>query len=279
MPALQEGDRARYHLGTTPKSIEIVVNKAVVPTAEDFPSETTEYFRRELGLLHSFTLPSSDKEWGYGSVIRQFNASNPDYVIFQADLPIMDNGNSRTGYAIAATLGLIFSTLYQTDKKSTSNVPQFCHVNLTNQNPDRQIFNNNPMDVTLFQPFVDWIQSNNDVNVEKIVSESMIQAYSTIHPNEETEYWHDGTVFKKVSDSIMYFHVPGDATSLSYHQETITELIPDATGPLSNRFKRLVKHRLTPKNLDLVDSQLTLLVGVAKLEELATGGYFRQPTK
>lgn len=270
MANLIEGSPARYHLATIPGVIQIAVNKSVMLTPTAFSRELTSAIQEELKLPEPFNPPSADKEWGFGPIIQQNEQPGSEWVIFNAGLPDVDIDQTRA-FAVAATLGLVLSVLNQSDIESLAQSPQYSKVELSNS---RGGFNSNPMYVGLFEPFVSWIKDKTEEEMTPPVLESMRSALAKLRP-QSASFLQDRIRLRKSHTGLVNFYAPGDATALGSFERPEYESTGSTEGPISAGFKRTLKHGLSPKNLDHVYSQLVLLAGVAKLEELATGGYFK----
>ncbi len=273
MSKLTEGSPARYRLAAEPGAIQVAVNKSIIPSASDFQAEQTDSIRERLDLPRIFTPPNPDREWGFGPVLKDTGIQNPEWVIFQADLPQLKTNDDVEGFAVAATLGLLFSTLNEAEVECSSEIQQGLKVSLTNS---KRSFSSNDLYIALFSPIMNFLKATHDGGLEKAVSEAMLSAYTSLRGVDKSGYFRNLITLNRPSDEIMYFRAPGNATELQYSKrEKILGRSSKTTGPLIDRVITETSHRLTPKNLDHVDSQLTLLAGVAKLEEIATGGYFK----
>ncbi len=79
MGYLKEGSPARYHLATTGEVIQIAVNKKIVLRASNFSPRLTEEISKTNNLPDLFIPPSSDREWGFGPILREEQSENPEY--------------------------------------------------------------------------------------------------------------------------------------------------------------------------------------------------------
>jgi hypothetical protein len=264
MSKIQEGEPSRYHLGTSSTTIDIAINKGVAPDASGFPIKDMDVIRKYLQLPQEFILPSPDREWGFGPVLKLVDSPNPGWLIYQATLPDgISSKDDNDAFQVAATLGILFHDLNTTDRISNSTVPQNLTVSL---NSGRNWRDGNPIWVTINKPLVRWINMHLESALAPAIENTMTEAFNRISGNRSTEdqkYYRNKIKFRMSAPKFVSFDVPGDASLNSG-----TALIYENSN--------LKGYELSSHNVDRVVSQLTLLTGIAKLEELAFGNCFEK---
>lgn len=259
MGYLREGDPARYHLATTPNGIDIAVHKQAIIKPTDVDKSLIDNLTRNFGMPHYFTFPSPDREWGFGPVLRQVESPNPDWVLYSCDLPQGKPGAiNRSSIATSATLSVLFRALGQEGKGTSASVAQHQTVNSMNSSlGDLEGFG---LIVHLNPPLIQWLAENISGPISETVVEAMMRSYNKM--------WKTKPSLVDRRDYYVDWQEPG----------VLFTRVPMATlNSDRDDFKIGRGYDMSTNNSDLPQQQLSLLVGLAKIEEMATGEYFRKP--
>ena len=258
MGYLREGDPARYHLATTPNGIDVAVHKQAIVKPTDINRNLVDNLARNFGVPHSFTFPSPDREWGFGPVLTQVDSPNPDWVLYSCDLPQgKPGGINRKSIATSATLSVLFGALEQEGKETDSPIQQHqiidaMHVSLGDSEGFGLIVHLNP-------PLIQWLTENMSEPVSETVVEAMMKSYHRMWKTRPSPF------------DRHQFYVNWQEPGLLFTRVPMATLNSDRDG-----FKLGRGYDMSTNNSDLPHQQLSLLVGLAKIEELATGAYFRK---
>lgn len=258
MGYLKEGSPARYHLATENHGLLIAVHKKSIPSEDCYDPDQTEKVAEQNDLPEDFIPPSSDREWGFGPVLREEQSLNPEFVIYTCDFPKRGKENSDEIWSTAATLMLFFHAL-NFSKESGSEVKQNLAVRMVLDR--KKSYYGAGLGVELYSPLTIWIERNFNQERQISVKETMINAFHQMWNNQGDQHVFDRDFNVSVTKpDLVHLSVMGDACSLDPD-----EFIHNGYG-----------YDLTPHNTDSPIQQLSLLTGVAKLEELATNRYFRK---
>ena len=264
MGHLSEGDPARYHITPTEKGIAVAVNKQTLPNFEITTQERMDEIARYQG-IPSFIKPSSEHEWGFGPVFKETQSPNPEWVIYSADYPHIfkkDRFSADKAIALSQSLSTLFTFVGFSENTSSSPVEQQMDVDL---GIDRSAtFHGAPIGAEVYESLVKWMRANLDDDTAIQIRKSMQRGYQNM--------WNDHDFTPDFSDFRLFWNqpkwlflaVPGDAADLGPHMYHIFDESENETG-----------YRMGPHNIDGPHQQLSLLSGLAKLDELATNGYYK----
>ncbi len=257
MGYLKEGDPARYHLATNEEGLLIFVHKKAVPIASDFRANIVEAIAQRNNIPDLFLPPSADREWGFGHVLREQNSDNSDFISYVCELPksFPPDGNPDRVFGVTSTLMLLFDALNlrnDTNSQTKQNLMVQMAVDRT-----RDAYGS-PISIKLFSPITHWIGEHATQRIKERIGDSMFEAFSKMW-NTDGEF---GNQFRVGINhpNLIHLAVFGDACGLD----------PEYID------KKSLTYTLVPHNTDSPIQQLSLLAGVAKLEELATEKYFTQ---
>lgn len=258
MGYLKEGDPARYHLATASDGLHVAVHKKAIVEPSDINRRQVDTIARYFGFPHSFILPSSDHEWGFRPVLRQTESPNPNWVLYSCDLP---QGTAyhinKKDYATSATLGLLFDLLEEPNKETDSPVQQQQTIDL------RPSFDSDSLMIAhLNPPLVQWLRENISESIGDVVSKAMMKSYDRMYRSKDHPPIHRRFTIDWVEPKWLFLGVPPFA---------------NLNSNMDSRTGHDEGYDIVANNVDLPHQQLSLLVGLAKIEELATGAYFRNP--
>lgn len=266
MGYLREGDPARYHLAATETGIQVAVNKMAVPQASDFPERKTREFAQENGLISTFIPPTVYKEWGYDGSIVTMDMQNPDWVLYECPLPPAFNEVGEQDYdalySSAASLKLLFDALNYTEKDSNAKVSQNLFVQLA-LDRSRGMWGA-PINVRIYPPLAEFIGDKLNKRGVKKVESTMKDLFYRMwsHEEDKREGLFDNQFrLIRMRGNLIYLQTFGNACDLG----------PEMEGSRIGE----PGYEMTPHNTDNAMQQLSLLAGIATIEALKTGAYFR----
>jgi hypothetical protein len=255
MGLLREGDPARYHLATTPDGIEVAVHKKAILAPADINKRDVEFFKRCYGMPQSFTFPSADREWGFEAVLSQQESPNPDWLLYTCDLPKATAGKLNPKLlATSATLSILFDGLSHEDCATDASRFQYQSVSRM----DAMLGGSFELIVHLNPPLLDWLQKNMSESLSDTVVDAMFKSFRKMnksrYPMPKQDYYMEWQ-----EPGLLFTRVPG--TTLNAYRE---------------EYRKGLGYDMSTNNSDLPQQQLALLVGLARIEEMATGKYFRK---
>ncbi|MBI3984758.1 MAG: hypothetical protein HY344_02335 [Candidatus Levybacteria bacterium] len=258
MGFLQEGDPARYHLATTESGLDIAVHKKALPKPSDIDTRQASRLARYLKLPGDLVLPSADHEWGFGPVLRQIESPHPDWVLYSCDLPQGQQRNiGKTGVAQSTTLSLLFELLEREGKETDSVVQQHQTVNvMVNGIGVPEGFG---LIAHLNPPLLSWLGENMSDPVSEVITDAMIKSFHKMYGSKPSIYDAREFYVDWQESGLLFTSVPR-----AFFNTARGTVIPG------------MGYDMTTNNSDFPHQQLSLLVGLAKIEELATGEYFRK---
>jgi len=268
MGFLHEGDPARYHITPTETGIAVAVNKQTIPNFKIASAGRMDEIARYLK-IPPFIKPSSDHEWGFGPVFKETQSPNPDFVLYSCDFPHVFDKKQYNADGISAvlqSLSSLFTFIGFSDGISNSPVEQQMDIDL---DLDRSAtLYVAPISAEIYSTLVKWMRNNLNDSVASQIKESMKIGYLNM--------WNDKVYTPHVSEFRLFWNnpkwlilaVPGDAADLGPNMHQIYDESENETG-----------YRMTPHNVDSPHQQLTLLTGLAKLDEIATDGYYKKDPK
>ena len=250
-----------YHVRPTVKGLSIEVFEAIKPNTESFREQPIDLRQNALGLPEAFIYPSDNHEYfGFGPVLTQTEHTKPDWITYACTFPVAKSERKTTAdwdnfYATTATLKVVFDYLHQQPSNIGSSIPQLMTADISN---DRERHGNygNPLRVSIQPALVHWLDEHMDRAEE--ISNNMSQAMQTLYTHMEPT----------LSDSV----IPWD---FQVRITRPTQLTLDCPGngagldPGTRRIKDGNGFTLYTHNGDTPIQQLTLLTGIAKLNEMA----------
>ena len=208
-----------------------------------------------------------EEAWGFGKIINTMQDKDPDWVNFECQLPIIsqiiegerENDECTKAIPVSATLKGLFSSLNICEEDTNCQLPQLLIIKgLTIRSSDCP---DSGLEVGLSPALITWIakqaRSGNYSNENAIMS-AMIDAYQHMFfkGNEKKfKEMYGGSFEVRFSlPKWVKMDCPGDACGLD----------PDSDDPGLDKGYTLSSH-----NTDTPLQQLTLLIGVARMHELA----------
>ncbi len=267
-----------YHLRTEGAALLVDIHDSAVPTADTVDPQQARWAQEALGLPEPLIFPSQDSEYfGFGPVLTEVGNDAPNWTTFRGELPVVAGGklfaeddfgdlSDTLGYLIrcdyekaypfAVTLNFLFKQLKKGEQSSDSPVPQHLHIGMTNREEGPYA---SAIDADVLTPLARWIHTNVDTEPGNEIAKAMMTAFEHMRGQREPyQEWDFRVDFR--SPKWVNLTVPGNACGLD----------PDRESDESD-----IAYRLTPHNTDTPVEQLTLLFGLAKLEELAIADYRR----
>jgi hypothetical protein len=202
----------------------------------------------------SFVIPSDQKPWGFGNILFPKPSSESDWFLFLCPLPILyRNGKHTSGgdWALRATLSLFFTALWLCEDDTEAKRPQLMVIE--GLRVDKEIYGGS-LSVTLTPQVTQWLAKQEDRSTLDDVEIAMQAADHHMWRNKKfISQPYDFRVMCRQPKWIN-FTVPGNACGLD--PSDYNDQSPE-NG-----------YRLSPHNTDTGFQQLTLLVGLAKLQDL-----------
>jgi len=258
MSYLESGSPVRYHLSPQPTGIDVAVRKEAAVTEIFYSEKELGQIGSSFGFDNKFVLPSSDREWGFGPVISQQESPNPDWIIYSLNYPHIFNQNGVTQAETSQSLDLLLRAVRYKDISLTEGVPQNLDVRL---GLIRGHLNASPIDADMYPPVQAWLADNDTIKEERAVEKAMKTVFTHMWDRSAANLFRHDFLARWSGRKKLYLKVPGDACDLS--PETYVHDDPE------------FPYRLTPHNVDSPHQQLTLLAGLAKIEEMIAGNYYR----
>jgi len=279
MAYLKEGSPARYHLAPTPTGIEIGVHKTAAAILTEIKPDIENSKVEDLKLVHSFIPPSKDRPWGFGEIIKTDESENPDWVLYSLDFPPLlgkkgERSNHEPQIAVSATLDTLFTRLWIADIDIKDNyAKQQMHIKNGVFKLDESALGvrlGYPIGAVLFEDFVRWSRQHSSVNLRKGVENTMKSAHARLWGGEKKATRLLASEFNMnwVEPKWLHLSVSGNACGLEAEMD---ERYLDTEEDLDSGY------RLTPHNVDGPVQQFSLLSGLAALEEMAVGQYYKLP--
>ncbi|MDP4000405.1 MAG: hypothetical protein Q8Q11_03175 [bacterium] len=248
-----------YHLRTEEEALLLDVHESAVPDADSPAMRIAERRQEAMEIPDEFVFTSPDSDQlGYGGVLEEVEADAPSWRAFRGELPEISRGIGTTdparAYPLTTTLELLFNHFCIAEHDSDSPLPQHLTVMLRN---DKGSFGYGHMvHAEVLPPLARWIHANLEQGREREVSEAMRMAHELMSGNGDLYDWHD---FRVATEPPKWVHldVPGNACGL------------DPASSFSRDEETDSAYKLTPHNTDSPLQQLTLLYGLARLEEMA----------
>lgn len=256
----------RYHLRTEEDALLLDVHESVVPDADSPAMQGTEHRRKAMGIADGFvyTSPDSDR-LGYGGTLEEVGNGAPGWTTFRGELPEISRGigmtDHRRAYPLTTTLEVLLGHFRVTEHDSDSLVPQYQTL-LALRNDREALGYGHMVHAEVLPPLVRWIHDNLGEGREEAVADAMREAHGRMSGGEDLYGPYDFRVALKPPKWI-HMDVPGDACGLD----------PESGGFGGRDGETDGAYRLIPHNTDTPLQQLTLLYGLAKLEELAVEDY------
>lgn len=254
---------AWYKLNSQEAKITMSVHKqALSDINERFP-EVARGYQEALKLPHAFVPPSSDREWGFGSVISEREDKvDSDWLIYECDLPsFTQNGETDWDsiYETAATLQVLLRNLKSFDNTLPASTPQMIEVSL--RLGGRGQTYGGYLGARVKPALAAWLNQNIEKDREPVIAQAMMESYFRMcHTiGERREYLERNFRVLIRDPKWINLDCPGDSCGLDpkdYYNKDI------AYG-----------YELRPHNTDTPLQQLTLLSGLAKLDKLAHDTY------
>lgn len=257
MGYLKEGSPARYHLSTTETGLTVAIHKKVLPKASDYRKGDPDFFG-SLNKIHDvFIPPTPDREWGYGEVIREEESEHPDFVLYSVDFPkhFSADGISDRVYGVAASLKLLFDAV-NFKPETTAKEKQNLMVNLA-LDRTREVYGS-VIGVDLYSNFTNAL-GNATTNLEEKVVSAMVNSFKLMWGDNKLDLRYS-FLARIMPPKDFHLAVFGNSCGLD----------TDVDDRLSDTIK------LIPHNTDNPVQQLSLLAGVARMEEFVTNNYFRK---
>lgn len=201
--------------------------------------------------IPEFIFPT-EKKWGFGEVLEKEEESK-EWVSYNCRLPIVDfKGDDRSHYAVRATLQVLFIVLSFPDRETDCSMPQLIWIE--GMGVEERIYGATIV-ATLTPTFVKFLSCSITEKMCRETEGAMRDAHSRLWPDKKINRLFRGDFNVVVRErGALHLNVPGNACGLD---------------PDHHRYADGDGYRLLPHNTDGSTHQLTLLVGLAKLHDIA----------
>lgn len=230
--------------------------KKIIKSNSPIIKDLSEKFSNIYG-FNSFIGPSETQSWGFGKILIPAKSADNDWLTYECLLPVLHNGSrfietKSNVLAVRSTFQVLFSALLIFDNNTNSKDSQLMVID--SLRVDADIYGG-ALNVTLTPTVAKWLSKQSDNFRLTDVEKAMFQAHNHMWRDEEFQEkpWDFIAICRQ--PKWINFTVPGNACGLDpndYHDSEKLDL----------------GYRLSPHNTDSSLQQLTLLIGLAKLQEL-----------
>jgi len=245
---------AWYNLETNGDQFCVSVHKEAISGSDDYYQRVLRLFA-DLNLPDTFTPPTADKEWGFGQIIQEYQHPElADWLVYKCKIPSLEKKDSLWPIILetTATLALIFRQLSRIKTPTDSKFPQLMEVNL-----EVNLNGEHPISAEVRPAFLKWVNFHIGRGSETEVAQVMLENYKRMCGSKDVFDYHFQVQMKHPYD--IYLQCPGNACGL----------FPAGRY----RSDKLEAYEMTSHNVDTPFQQITLLVGIAKFNQLAMDDY------
>ncbi|MDO8638903.1 MAG: hypothetical protein Q7R43_04975 [Candidatus Daviesbacteria bacterium] len=209
------------------------------------------FLKNKFRLSDFCSLPETD--WGFGSVLKQENVEN-DSILWRCDLP---EGKTKeiswpALYNISASLMVMFDSLSISEEKTSSQIPQLMHLSLSVGFD----LHGGSMNAYFGKSIIPWLEKQPHDLSNKDIEQTMRN--TDMHLNGKLIKHQDQYLYRFLAwtrqPCWINLMCPGDACGLD--PEDYNDPRPDG-------------YKLLPHNIDSPLQQLTFIMGLARMHDLA----------
>lgn len=253
---------AWYKLDANKGNLSLSINKQTLPQIKEQLNRVAQKYQDHLSLNHPFTPPSSDREWGFGPVLsEQEDKENSGWLIYTCSLPAYKKAEGidwDSLYETSATLEVLFRNLLIAENQTDSLSPQMIEINLIT---GKKSSYGGTLSAIVRPALAKWLNINVDTKKGPVIAQVMKDAYFRMFDTDKELFDHNFRVSIR-DPKWINITCPGNACGL------------DQEFPASSGLD--VGYELQPHNVDGPVQQLTLLSGLAKLDNLAHLDYLQK---
>jgi len=231
-----------------------VVKKLLMPGVP-----RVDVLKQQLNLLDF--IPPTEKVWGYGKFLEWSRPNRKGWITLACKLPVVIRGervSQLTGLSISASFGALFAALACVDKVETGEPRQLVAIEFFNTGT--RLYGCSLL-ASLTPRFVSWLSTEEETHHWKEVAAAMAAAYFALWPGSR-KFCSEKSDFRPMLRKPYWVHldVPGNACGLDPEGHDFVE---EGYG-----------YELVPHNTDSAIQQLTLLAGLARLNQMARADGF-----
>lgn len=253
---------AWYKLDANEGNISLSVHKQAIPQLIEQLPRVAKGYPEKLELHKAFTPPNSQREWGFGPVLSEReDKENPDWLIYSCSLPAYKKDDGIDWESLcetSATLEVLLRNLFVTENRTDSKSPQMMEVHLFSS---KKPSHSSTLNAIVRPSLAKWLNTNVNTGKGPVIAQAMKEAYFRMFEVERDLFDHNFRVMIR-DPKWINITCPGDACGLD--PESYNDLDLD------------VGYELQPHNVDGPVQQLTLLSGLAKLDNLAHTDYLQK---
>lgn len=250
---------ASYYLDANGGTVDIYVHKSIAPGPNDFDLERINgSYRGFIQVPGTFRPPSSDRGWGYGDVLTEYDGPQADWIRLACPLPsFTDQGTDWDGQInTVATLKFLFDYFIFTKKISKADIPQLLLVSMVQ---GQRYDVGAPIGADIKPPLSKWLEgiisSAVEQQTQQPITQAMFDAYSRMITEQQDPAGFSTEIFPPY-----------------YIRLQTPKMIQEGSLNPENQLPN-GGYELVPHNVDRSLQQLSFLAGLSKLSFLATQGY------